>query len=85
MNSCEFLTNLSTSDSIGEDVDLLPGGRNPSSGTEHVTATYQISPNLSAGFEVKNGTKQDVNEWFYHNLFILSANPNATATEENNA
>jgi hypothetical protein len=68
-------------DSIIDRVDLLPGGRNPSSGNEQVTATYQISPNLSAGSTLLEGMKRDISDWFYTPLFILAANPNATATE----
>jgi len=62
-------------------LDLMPGGRNTSTNNAKVTATYQISPNLSAGSELKREFKNDIGEWFYTPLFILLANPNATATE----
>jgi len=68
-------------DGLWDDVDLLPGGRNPGSATEKVTPTYQISPNLGAGAALKQEYKSDIGDWFYTPLFVLSANPNATATE----
>ena len=68
-------------ESLWDSIDLLPGGQNPSSTNEHVTATYQISPNLSAGAALRDEFKQAIGEWFYTPLFVLTANPNATATE----
>ena len=68
-------------ESLGDDLDLLPGGRNPSTGNEKVEATYQIKPNLTAGAAIKAAYKQDIGDWFYTGLFILMAQPGATATE----
>jgi len=68
-------------ESLWDSIDLLPGGQNPSTTSEHVTPTYQISPNLNAGAGLRDEFKQAISEWFYTPLFILTANPNATATE----
>lgn len=70
---------------IFNNVDTLPGGRNPKSGTgnaaNEVTPTYQINPSIGDGAALEASYEEKIDIWFYTNLFVLTLDPKATATQ----
>jgi len=72
---------LAIPSSLWGNVDADPGGETPVEGGEKIQELYQISPNLSAGDALSQQEKQSIRDWFFVNLFLLTTNPNATATE----